>query len=66
MRPMMIIDLLAFLPWYLHWVYPLDFRLLRVFRLFRLLMLVRYSPALQTLGRVVADEYRALLGCSSS
>src|SRR5262249_17791332 len=31
-------------------------------RLFRLLMLVRYSPALQTLGRVVADEYRALLG----
>jgi len=61
-RPMMIIDLLAFLPWYLHWLYPLDFRLLRVFRLFRLLMLVRYSPALQTLGRVVAEEYRALLG----
>ena len=59
---MMIIDLLAFLPWYLHWLYPLDFRLLRVFRLFRLLMLVRYSPALQTLGRVVAEEYRALLG----
>ena len=25
-------------------------------------MLVRYSPALQTLGRVLADEYRALLG----
>ena len=25
-------------------------------------MLVHYSPALQTLGRVVADEYRALLG----
>jgi voltage-gated potassium channel len=62
MRPMMIIDLLAFLPWYMHWLYPLDFRLLRVFRLFRLLMLVRYSPALQTLGRVIADEYRALLG----
>src|SRR5262249_53942970 len=62
MRPMMIIDLLAFAPWYLHWLYPIDLRLLRVFRLFRLLMLVRYSPALQTLGRVVADEYRALLG----
>jgi len=62
MRPMMIIDLLAFLPWYLHWLYPLDLRLLRVFRLCRLLMLVRYSPALQTLGRVVTDEYRALLG----
>src|SRR5215471_13739921 len=62
MRPMMIIDLLAFAPWDPHWLYPIDLRLLRVFRLFRLLMLVRYSPALQTLGRVVADEYRALLG----
>jgi len=52
----------AFLPGYLHWLYPLDLRLLRVFRLCRLLILVRYSPAPQTLGRVVADEYRALLG----
>lgn len=61
-RPMMIIDLLAFFPWYLHWMYPMDLRVLRLFRLFRLLKLVRYSPALQTLGRVIADEYRALLG----
>lgn len=61
-RPMMIIDLLAFAPWYIHWIYPIDLRILRVFRLFRLLKLVRYSPALQTLGRVLADEYRALLG----
>ncbi|ODR97107.1 hypothetical protein AUC69_13495 [Methyloceanibacter superfactus] len=61
-RPMMIIDLLAFAPWYVHWIYPIDLRVLRVFRLFRLLKLVRYSPALQTLGRVLADEYRALLG----
>lgn len=58
----MIIDLLAFFPWYLHWMLPMDLRVLRVFRLFRLLKLVRYSPALQTLGRVIADEYRALLG----
>lgn len=61
-RPIMLIDLLAFAPWYLHWFFPLDLRVLRVFRLFRLLKLVRYSPALQTLGRVLADEYRALLG----
>ncbi|HUU67837.1 MAG TPA: cyclic nucleotide-gated ion channel [Methyloceanibacter sp.] len=61
-RPMMIIDLLAFAPWYVHWFFPIDLRVLRVFRLFRLLKLVRYSPALQTLGRVLADEYRALLG----
>ena len=61
-RPIMIIDLLAVLPWYLYQIFPFDLRLLRVFRVFRLLKLVRYSPALQTLGRVLADEYRALLG----
>ena len=62
MRPIMLIDLLAFAPWYVHWIYPIDLRVLRVFRLFRLLKLVRYSPALQTLGRVLVDESRALLG----
>lgn len=61
-RPIMIIDLLAVLPWYLQPFFAVDLRSLRVFRLFRLLKLVRYSPALQTLGRVLADEYRALLG----
>jgi voltage-gated potassium channel len=65
LRPMMIIDLLAFLPWYLYLLIPFDLRALRVlrlFRLFRLLKLLRYSPALQTLQRVLANEYRALLG----
>lgn len=61
-RPIMIIDLLAVLPWYVYQFIPFDLRLLRVFRIFRLLKLARYSPALQTLGRVLADEYRALLG----
>jgi voltage-gated potassium channel len=62
LRPMMLIDLFAVLPFYFSWLVPMDLRVLRVLRLFRLLKLVRYSPALQTLGRVVADEYRALLG----
>jgi Ion transport protein len=62
MRPMMIIDLLAFLPWYVHKILPFDFRALRLLRLFRLLKLIRYSPTLQTLKRVVAHEWRALLG----
>ncbi len=62
LRPMMIIDLLAILPWYIHAVVPIDLRVLRMLRLFRLLKLVRYSPALQTLKRVVAHEWRALLG----
>jgi len=59
---MMIIDVLAILPWYLHQIVPMDLRVLRVLRLFRLLKLARYSPALQTLKRVVVHEYRALLG----
>jgi cAMP-binding proteins - catabolite gene activator and regulatory subunit of cAMP-dependent protein kinases len=62
LRPMMIIDVLAILPWYLHQIVPMDLRVLRVLRLFRLLKLARYSPALQTLKRVVVHEYRAPLG----
>jgi voltage-gated potassium channel len=62
LRPIMLIDLFAVLPFYLQWLIPIDLRALRVLRLFRLLKLVRYSPALQTLGRVIAQEYRALLG----
>ena len=56
---MMIIDLLAILPFYLYLLVPFDLRALRVlrlFRLFRLLKLLRYSPALLTLKRVVARE----------
>src|SRR5262245_32351358 len=60
-RPIIIIDLLAVLPWYLSrsftWISEPQ-----VLRLFRLLKLVRYSLALQTLGRVIEEEYRALLG----
>ena len=65
LRPMMIIDLLAILPFYVYLLVPFDLRALRVlrlFRLFRLLKLLRYSPALLTLKRVVDQECRALLG----
>ncbi|MFD0987635.1 cyclic nucleotide-gated ion channel [Methyloligella solikamskensis] len=61
-RPIMIIDLLAILPFYLGSLLPIDLRVLRVLRLFRLLKLVRYSPALQSLQRVFATEWRALVG----
>lgn len=62
LRPIMLIDLFAVLPFYFQWLIPIDLRALRVLRLFRLLKLARYSPALQTLGRVLAQESSALLG----
>jgi voltage-gated potassium channel len=62
LRPIMLIDLFAVLPFYFQWLVPIDLRALRVLRLFRLLKLARYSPALQTLGRVLVQESSALLG----
>jgi len=61
-RPLLIIDLLAVLPFYLSSFFGLDLRILRVLRLLRFLKLARYSPALDTLGRVVVNESRALVG----
>jgi voltage-gated potassium channel len=61
-RPIMLIDMMAILPWYLHGILPVDLRILRVLRLFRLLKLARYSPALQSLQKVFAQEWRALFG----
>ena len=61
-RPLQIIDLIAILPFYLSFLIGIDLRILRVFRLFRFLKLARYSPALVALGRVFANERRALFG----
>jgi voltage-gated potassium channel len=60
----MIVDLFAFAPSYLS-IFMLagaDLRVLRVFRLLRFLKLVRYSPAMVTLGRALYEERRALIG----
>ena len=62
MRPYLIIDLIAILPFYLSFILPLDLRMLRILRLFRLLKLARYSPAMHTLIRVMINERRALSG----
>ncbi|MBZ0215298.1 MAG: cyclic nucleotide-gated ion channel/potassium channel family protein [Fimbriimonadaceae bacterium] len=62
MRPLLIVDLAAILPFYLGFLFALDLRVLRVLRLLRFFKLARYSPALQTLGRVMKNEYRALFG----
>lgn len=58
--PMAVIDLLAFLPFYLSAFFGVDLRLLRVFRLLRLLKLSRYSPALAIIWAVLADQQKAL------
>ncbi|MGI9404763.1 MAG: cyclic nucleotide-gated ion channel [Hyphomicrobiaceae bacterium] len=62
MRPYLIIDLLAILPFYLQFIIPLDLRVLRVLRLFRFFKLARYSPAMHTLVRVLINERRSLSG----
>ena len=61
-RPALIIDLLAFLPFYLSQIFAIDLRMLRVLRLLRFLKLSRYSPAMHTLIRVLSNERRALAG----
>lgn len=61
LTPLAIIDLLAILPFYLVAFAVPDMRFLRIFRLVRLLKLVRYSPALLSLTRVLYQERRALI-----
>ena len=59
--PYLLIDLMAIAPFYLSLVVPtMDLRVLRIFRLLRMLKLARYSPALDSLFRVLVDERRAL------
>lgn len=60
LRPALIIDLIAIAPFYLHQFVELDLRVLRVLRLLRFLKLARYSPAMHTLVRVIANERRSL------
>ena len=62
LRPYLVIDLLAILPFYLSVLLPIDLRILRVMRLFRILKLTRYSPTMHTLFRVLTEERRTLTG----
>ncbi|MGD9669081.1 MAG: cyclic nucleotide-gated ion channel [Hyphomicrobiaceae bacterium] len=62
LRPALIIDLLAILPFYLAQFFTIDLRVLRILRLVRFLKLSRYSPAMHTLIRVLSNERRALAG----
>lgn len=56
--PMALVDMLVVLPFYLSFFFPVH---LFHLRLIRLLKLVRYSPALTTLGRVLKSEFKSWL-----
>jgi voltage-gated potassium channel len=62
-QPLSLIDFLAIAPSFIGMFFAIpDLRALRVFRLMRILKIVRYSPALTTLADVLASEWRALVG----
>jgi len=63
LTPMLIIDLLAILPFYLPLLIPFDLRFLRVMRLLRLFLLFkleRYSVSVQILTNVMKDKKELL------
>lgn len=63
LSPIGIVDLLAFIPFYLAFL-PLDLRFLRIFRLmalFRLFKIARYLHALNAFKRVIADRKEQLV-----
>ena len=63
LKPLMIIDLLAILPFYLP-LQGLDLRILRTFRLLRIMRmfkLARYFDALQMIGKVIAKKKYELI-----
>ncbi len=62
MRPYLIIDLVAILPFFLGAFLPINLRILRVLRVFRILKLARYSPAMHSLIRVLHNQRRTLVG----
>ncbi len=60
--PLMIVDFLAIAPFYLSFLFAMDLRVLRILRLLRFFKLARFSPAFNTMLRVLARERSALLG----
>ncbi len=59
--PLALLDLASVLPFYLFFITGLDLRLLRIFRLLWLLKVIRYLPAVATIGSVFRRQQRTLL-----
>lgn len=60
--PMMVVDLVAILPFFVELAFGVDLAVLRVLRIVRFYRLARYVPAIVTIGRVLAAEWRSLAG----
>jgi voltage-gated potassium channel len=63
-RPMILIDLLAILPFYLPLLFAMDMQVLRMLRLFRLIRvfkLARYWSALRLMGAVLSNKKAELV-----
>ena len=62
LMPMMLIDALALLPFFIELFFGADLAVVRVLRVVRFYRLARYAPAVATIGRVLAAEWRSLVG----
>jgi voltage-gated potassium channel len=60
--PMMLVDLVAILPFFIELASGINLNVIRVLRIARFYRLARYVPALATIGRVIAAEWRPLVG----
>ena len=54
--PLLIIDLIAILPFYLPFIIPIDLRFLRMLRLFRIFKMTRYSSSIQMFGSILKKK----------
>ena len=60
LTPLVLIDLVSILPFYLSFFIALDLRFLRVLRLLRIFKLTRYSAAMATMLEVLREEISVL------
>lgn len=60
--PLMILDLVAILPFFVELAVGVDVTAIRVLRIVRFYRLARYAPAIVTVIRVLGSEWRSLVG----
>ncbi len=63
--PMMIVDFISILPFFIEIFTGANVAAIRIIRIVRFYRLARYVPAIATIGRVLANEWRSLVGCGA-